>query len=80
MQDVNECVIKVKEIFVALEENDSKSVSRIAREISKFEAKADTTKMNCAIIFQAACLCLSAKLHYWKSYHYRMILQTTVKI
>ena len=44
MQDVNECVKKVKEIFEALEENDSKSVSRIAREISKLEAKADTTK------------------------------------
>lgn len=44
MQDVSECVIRVKEIFKALEENDSKSVSRIAREISKFEAKADTTK------------------------------------
>ena len=44
MQDVNECVKKVKEIFKALEESDSKSVSRIAREISKLEAKADTTK------------------------------------
>jgi predicted phosphate transport protein (TIGR00153 family) len=44
MQDVNECVIKVKEIFKALEENDSKSVSRIAKEISKLEARADTTK------------------------------------
>ncbi len=44
MQDVNECVVKVKEIFEALETNDSKSVSRIAKEISKFEAKADTTK------------------------------------
>jgi len=44
MQDVSECVKKVKEIFEALEENDSKSVSRIAREISKLEAKADTTK------------------------------------
>ena len=44
MEDVNECVKKVKEIFEALEENDSKSVSRIAKEISKLEAKADTTK------------------------------------
>jgi len=44
MDDVNECVKKVKEIFKALEGNDSKSVSRIAREISKLEAKADTTK------------------------------------
>ncbi|MGR3300882.1 MAG: TIGR00153 family protein [Candidatus Scalindua sp.] len=44
MQDVNECVIKVKEIFKALEENDTKAVSRIAREISKLEARADTTK------------------------------------
>ncbi|MFQ5685566.1 MAG: TIGR00153 family protein [Candidatus Scalindua sp.] len=44
MQDVNECVKKVKEIFEALEKNDSKSVLRIAREISKLEAKADTTK------------------------------------
>ena len=44
MQDVNECVKKVKEIFEALEENDSKSVSRISGEISKLEAIADTTK------------------------------------
>ena len=44
MQDVNECVMKVKEIFEAMEANDSKSVSRIAKEISKLEAKADTTK------------------------------------
>ena len=44
MQDVNECVMKVKEIFEAMEANDSKSVSRIARETSKLEAKADTTK------------------------------------
>jgi len=44
MQDVNECVMKVKEIFEAMEANDSKSVSRIAGEISKLEAKADTTK------------------------------------
>ncbi len=44
MQDVNECVKKVKEIFEALEENDSKSVSRISEEISKLEAIADTTK------------------------------------
>ncbi len=44
MQDVNECVMKVKEIFEAMEANDLKSVSRIAREISKLEAKADTTK------------------------------------
>ena len=44
MQDVNECVKKVKEIFEALEENDSKSVSRISIEISKLEAIADTTK------------------------------------
>jgi hypothetical protein len=44
MQDVNECVKKVKEIFEALEENDTKAVSRIAREISKLEARADTTK------------------------------------
>ena len=44
MQDVNECVKKVKEIFEALEENDSKSVTRISGEISKLEAIADTTK------------------------------------
>ena len=44
MQDVNECVKKVKEIFEALEENDSKSVIRISEEISKLEAIADTTK------------------------------------
>jgi predicted phosphate transport protein (TIGR00153 family) len=44
MQDVNECVKKVKEIFEALEKNDSKSVSRISEEISKLEAIADTTK------------------------------------
>ncbi len=44
MQDVNECVMKVKEIFEPMKANDSKSVSRIAREISKLEAKADTTK------------------------------------
>ena len=44
MQDVSECVKKVKEIFEALEENDSKSVSRISIEISKLEAIADTTK------------------------------------
>ena len=44
MQEVNECVKKVKEIFEAMEANDSKSVSRIATEISKLEAKADTTK------------------------------------
>ncbi len=44
MDDVNECVKKVKEIFEAMEENDFKSVSRISREISKLEAKADTTK------------------------------------
>ncbi len=44
MQEVNECVKKVKEIFEALEKNDSKLVSRIAKEISKLEAKADTTK------------------------------------
>lgn len=44
MEDVNECVNKVKEIFEALEKNDSKSISRIAKEISKLEAKADTTK------------------------------------
>jgi hypothetical protein len=44
MQDVNECVKKVKEIFEALEKNDTKAVSRIAREISKLEARADTTK------------------------------------
>ncbi len=44
MQDVNECVKKVREIFEALEKNDSKSVSRIAREVSKLEARADTTK------------------------------------
>ena len=44
MQDVNECVKKVKEIFEALEENDSNSVSRISGEISKLEAIADTTK------------------------------------
>ncbi|MEE8190166.1 MAG: TIGR00153 family protein [Candidatus Scalindua sediminis] len=44
MEDVNGCVNKVKEIFEALEKNDSKSISRIAKEISKLEAKADTTK------------------------------------
>jgi predicted phosphate transport protein (TIGR00153 family) len=44
MQDVNECVKKVKEIFEALEKNDSESVSRISEEISKLEAIADTTK------------------------------------
>lgn len=44
MQDVNECVIKVKEIFEALEKNDTKAVTRIAKELSKLEAKADTTK------------------------------------
>ena len=44
MQDVNECVKKVKEMFEALEENDPKSVSQIAKEISKLESKADTTK------------------------------------
>ncbi|MBS1257923.1 MAG: hypothetical protein MAG551_00976 [Candidatus Scalindua arabica] len=44
MDDVSECVKKVKEIFEAMEQNDSKSVSRISKEISKLEAKADTTK------------------------------------
>ncbi len=44
MEDVNECVNKVKEIFEALEKNDFESISRIAKEISKLEAKADTTK------------------------------------
>jgi hypothetical protein len=44
MEDVDECVNKVKEIFEALEKNDSKSILRIAKEISKLEAKADTTK------------------------------------
>ncbi|HDY67129.1 MAG: TIGR00153 family protein [Candidatus Scalindua sediminis] len=44
MEDVNECVNKVKEIFEALEKNDSESIHRIAKEISKLEAKADTTK------------------------------------
>ncbi|MFQ5964005.1 MAG: TIGR00153 family protein [Candidatus Scalinduaceae bacterium] len=44
MEDVNECVNKVKEIFAALEKNDSDSISRIAKELSKLEAKADTTK------------------------------------
>ncbi|ODS34644.1 MAG: hypothetical protein SCARUB_00224 [Candidatus Scalindua rubra] len=44
MQDVNECVDKVKEIFEALEKNDSESISRIAKEISKLESQADTTK------------------------------------
>ena len=44
MEDVNECVDKVKEIFEALEKNDSESIPRIAKEISKLEAKADTTK------------------------------------
>ncbi len=44
MEDVNECVNKVKEIFEALGKNDSESISRIAKEISKLEAKADTTK------------------------------------
>jgi hypothetical protein len=44
MEDVNECVNKVKEIFEALEKNDTKSIPRIAKEISKLEAKADTTK------------------------------------
>ncbi len=44
MEDVNECVNKVKEIFEALEKNDFESISRISKEISKLEAKADTTK------------------------------------
>jgi len=44
MQDVNDCVIRVKEIFEALEKEDYKSISRIAKELSKFEARADTTK------------------------------------
>ena len=44
MEDVNECVNKVKEIFEALEQNDSEAIPRIAKEISKLEAKADTTK------------------------------------
>ncbi len=44
MEDVNECVNKVKEIFEALEKKDFESISRIAKEISKLEAKADTTK------------------------------------
>jgi len=44
MQDVHGCVIKVKEIFEALARGDSKSVAKIAKEISKQEARADTTK------------------------------------
>jgi len=44
MQDVNGCVIKVKEIFEALAKGDNNSVARIAEEISKQEARADTTK------------------------------------
>ncbi len=44
MEDVNECVKKVKEIFEALEKDDSESISRIAKELSKLESQADTTK------------------------------------
>ena len=44
MQDVSLCVEKLKEIFDALIKDDQKSLSRIAKEISKLEAKADTTK------------------------------------
>jgi uncharacterized protein len=44
MEDVNLCVNKVKEIFEALEKGDFKSIPRIAEEISKLEAQADTTK------------------------------------
>ncbi|MFQ5714047.1 MAG: TIGR00153 family protein [Candidatus Scalinduaceae bacterium] len=44
MEDVNGCVNKVKEIFEALEKNDFESISRIAKELSKLEAKADTSK------------------------------------
>ncbi|MEZ6174933.1 MAG: TIGR00153 family protein [Candidatus Scalinduaceae bacterium] len=44
MQDVNLCVEKLKEIFDALVRDDQKSVLRLAKEISKLEAKADTTK------------------------------------
>ncbi len=44
MQDVNLCVEKLKDIFDALGKGDHKSVSRIAKEVSKLEAKADTTK------------------------------------
>jgi uncharacterized protein len=44
MQDVRNCVNKVKEIFDALEKNDFKSITQIAEEISKLESKADTTK------------------------------------
>ena len=40
MQDVNGCVIKIKEIFEALENGDNKSVAKIAKEISKQEARA----------------------------------------
>ncbi|GJQ57217.1 MAG: TIGR00153 family protein [Candidatus Scalindua sp. AMX11] len=44
MQDVNLCVEKLKEIFQALAKDDTKAVSRIAKEVSKLEAKADVTK------------------------------------
>lgn len=44
MQDVNECVIKVKEIFDALEQSDEKSVAKISKDLSKQESRADTTK------------------------------------
>ncbi len=33
MEDVNECVNKVKEIFEALEKHDSEAIPRIAKEI-----------------------------------------------
>ncbi len=44
MQDVNMCIVKVKEIFEALENDDNKSVLKIAKELSKQESRADTTK------------------------------------
>ncbi|WP_096892773.1 TIGR00153 family protein [Candidatus Scalindua japonica] len=44
MQEVNGCVTKTKEIFIALEKGDKKLVGKLAKEISKQEARADTTK------------------------------------
>ncbi|MDR4505812.1 MAG: TIGR00153 family protein [Candidatus Scalindua sp.] len=44
MQDVNLCVERLKDIFDALGKEDTKTVARIAKEVSKLEAKADATK------------------------------------
>ncbi|MCP5004970.1 MAG: TIGR00153 family protein [Planctomycetes bacterium] len=44
MQDVNLCMEKLREVFDALEKDDHKAISRIAKEVSKLEAKADVTK------------------------------------